>query len=160
MGSITYPINVVNKIAQMILRNLILSIIIFWSELALPQTNWQSINSEEFQNIEDIAITNEGKIYVSLKNKNIILESKNQGNSWTNITNDTFIYNPLQDSKDLHIDDKDRLIEFYSDGGIYFGRHYLQNEGIKLLDSVIKLQLLYNTIKHAEDGISYSFRNN
>ncbi len=144
----------------MILRNLILSIIIFWSELALPQTNWQSINSEEFQNIEDIAITNEGKIYVSLKNKNIILESKNQGNSWTNITNDTFIYNPLQDSKDLHIDDKDRLIEFYSDGGIYFGRYYLENEGFKLLDSVIKLQLLYNTIKHAENGISYSFRNN
>ncbi len=138
----------------------IITLIIFYSKLVFCQLHWQKINSEQFQKCEDIALSNDGKIYVALSYKNIILESKNQGSSWLNIVNDTFRYNPLHYSKKLYIDDKNRLVQFFNDGGLYFGRFYEENEGFKLLDSVIQLQLLYNAIKYAENGISYTFQGN
>ncbi|MBK9107368.1 MAG: hypothetical protein IPM92_03040 [Saprospiraceae bacterium] len=144
----------------MITRFGIITLIIFCSELIFCQSHWQKINSEQFQKCEDIAISNDGEIYVALRYKNIILESKDQGNSWLNIVNDTFTYNPLHYTKELYIDDKNRLVQFFNDGGLFFGRFYEENEGFKLLDSVIQLQLLYNTIKYDENGISYTFQGN
>lgn len=60
----------------------------------------------------------------------------------------------------MYIDDKNRLIQFFNDGGLFFGRFYEENEGFKLLDSVIQHQLLYNAIKYNENGISYTFQGN
>jgi hypothetical protein len=142
------------------LRFSLITAIIFLSELIFCQPTWQKINSEMFQKCEDIAITSDGKIYVSLRYKNLVLESKDKGDSWTNITKDTFLYNPIHYTKEFHVDDKGRLIQFLNVGGPFFARFYEENEGFKEIDSIIYQQLLYNTIKHDENGISYTFSGN
>lgn len=93
------------------------------------QQLWEEIATEPRQICEDIAILENGKFYLSIQDRNIIMESNDFGQSWRNIVQDTFLYVPVEYSKSLYTSKRDGLIEFLNFKGFNYGRKYDSTNG-------------------------------
>lgn len=114
------------------IRIVFLILLIFSVDLnsIYSQNIWNRLSNQITFQPEDIALTNSGKIYVSLLGKNYIMESSDFGIHWRNIVNDTFKYNTFNSQKELFIDNQDSLIELFDQYGLVFPRYYLNNKFI------------------------------
>ncbi|NOT36475.1 MAG: hypothetical protein HOP11_03770, partial [Saprospiraceae bacterium] len=83
------------------------------------QFNWQKIPLQSLSEIEDIAISRNKFIYIAVKGREIILLSKDKGETWQDIIIDKELGKYLNNSKDLYIDYQDSLYVFYQDGSTY-----------------------------------------
>ncbi len=83
------------------------------------QFNWQKIPLQSLSEIEDIAISRSKYIYVAVKGREIILLSKDRGETWQDIIIDKELGKYINQSKDLYIDHQDSLYIFYQDGSTY-----------------------------------------
>ncbi|NOT38082.1 MAG: hypothetical protein HOP11_11970, partial [Saprospiraceae bacterium] len=100
-------------------RILLIIYFIIYSIEVYSQFNWQKIPLQSLSEIEDIAISRSKYIYVAVKGREIILLSKDRGETWQDIIIDKELGKYINQSKDLYIDHQDSLYIFYQDGSTY-----------------------------------------
>ncbi|HRH99684.1 MAG TPA: hypothetical protein PK006_01415 [Saprospiraceae bacterium] len=121
------------------------------------QQLWEEIATEPRQICEDIAILEDGKFYFSVKDRNIIMESDDFGESWRNIVQDSFLFVPWEHSKSLYASKREGLIEFFNYRGFNFGRKYDPSTGLEPFPK--SYDKIYNGLEADLDGnyFGYSF---
>lgn len=113
---------------------LLFLLLISFTGISNGQIIWKKLDNLKYFQPEDIAATSSGNLYISVFGQNKILESTDSGKSWKNIVFDGFKYLSFDFQKNLFIDHKDSLVEFFYEFGIpvprYFDGHELHTDSL------------------------------
>lgn len=123
---------------RVVIKSILIIIYTLFHFDVISQDYWTKLNNEKSFYCEDIAVSQDGKIYISIEGRNSILESNNDGINWIDIClNDKLgiRYFAINNSKKLFVGHQNNLVELLYDNGFIVPRYY--NGATFVIDSLI-----------------------